>query len=379
MDCSLRKQKQIAFVSLLALLVLVFVPHTAWCGDDETPKDPDGLFEVEVIEENENECDTIIRFRTSRDGRIRLMDNSVSDMVRVGRSMEIPGDMRVDGDAVVVGGNLDIRGEVNGDAVVVGGVLTLFPGSEVDGDVVVVGGSMNKMPGAFVTGEQVNIGYGFEKFFPWSYHKTHVNPVHRAFKTLAKYFAVFIFMFLLILIFIDLLEKPTRRIANTIQEDYFRTGLAGILGFVLTPVTFLVLVISIVGIILTPVLFVLLLVASGWGVIAVSLVTGRTLGVKIFPGLVTPRWQAVIGYIMITVVTLSGKLLLGFGGPFTYLGWTILIAGKVIFFLAFLIGFGAVLMSRFGRRGKEEITDESAVPHEEPLMTEPKMPIDPAE
>lgn len=60
-------------------------------------------------------------------------------------------------DLVVVGGSAAISGEVNGNLVVVGGSLHLTPSARIDGDMVVVGSTLAMDPGAVVTGSEVSL------------------------------------------------------------------------------------------------------------------------------------------------------------------------------------------------------------------------------
>ncbi|MBN1824947.1 MAG: polymer-forming cytoskeletal protein [Candidatus Eisenbacteria bacterium] len=342
-----------SILATLGLLLLFWAVPAI--GQEAAGTVPDGDAGADTLlageEERGEEMDTVIQFRTRGD-RVRVeMENSTADMVRIGRSMVVPEDLIVEGDAVVIGGNLDVYGKVRGDAVVVGGVLTLHPTARITGDAVVTAGSLDKMEGARVQGQQVNVGYGLERLFPWGLHKHSFSPTQRAARVFGKWLAWLVLFFLFTLIFVDLFSRATERIAERVQQDYFRSGLAGVLGIVLTPVAFLVLAISIIGLLLVPVLVVVLMVASIWSMVAVSLVVGRNMGVKIFPSVSHPRWLTMIGFILLGALNLVGKLLVGIGGPLNYLGWSVLIAGNVILALAFLIGFGAVLMSRFGRRG----------------------------
>jgi hypothetical protein len=72
------------------------------------------------------------------------------DMVNVGGSVEVPADTRVNGNAVAVLGDVDVRGRVTGDAVTIGGRVHIFPEGRVDGEVVAIGGKLIRDPGSHV-------------------------------------------------------------------------------------------------------------------------------------------------------------------------------------------------------------------------------------
>ena len=71
-------------------------------------------------------------------------------VVRIGGSVKVASDEHVTDDVVVVGGSADIDGEVDGDVVVVGGSATLGPQAAIGKDVVIVGGVLNQDPTATI-------------------------------------------------------------------------------------------------------------------------------------------------------------------------------------------------------------------------------------
>ncbi len=74
----------------------------------------------------------------------------------VGSSLTVPAGAWVCGDALAVGGSLDVQGRVQGMAQAIGGSVTVS--GEVDGDVTAVGGSISLLPGAQVHGKLNAIG-----------------------------------------------------------------------------------------------------------------------------------------------------------------------------------------------------------------------------
>jgi hypothetical protein len=294
--------------------------------------------------------------------RVILKGDDSGDMVRVGQSLTINADEIVTGDAVVVGGNLDIYGKVAGDAVVVGGTLHVHSGGRVAGDAVAVGGTVVRDTGAAVDGKHVSIGAGVDKLLPWGWYHKQASVAEGLAQALVEGLVRMVLGFLAILVFVDLFGARTERIRRRLEEDPFRSGLVGFLSMILIPIAVIVLVISCLGILLLPVLGFLIVAAIAWGLAVSSLVTGRTLGIRLFPGERADRWHALLGLVILYAANFAGSLLLSFGGPIRFLGWTLLIAGKTILVFAVLLGFGAVAWTRFGRKGKEEVVQEAAPP-----------------
>ena len=87
-----------------------------------------------------------------RDLDIKLeMDGD--DIVRIGSGFTVGPGETIEGDIVIIGGGLTIKGTVEGDAVVVGGSMYLESSSMVKGDAAVVGGILQMEDGATVRGE----------------------------------------------------------------------------------------------------------------------------------------------------------------------------------------------------------------------------------
>lgn len=81
---------------------------------------------------------------------------TVDDVTVMGGSVDVYGD--VTGDLVVMGGSARVHsgGHVEGDATAVGGALDVEDGATVDGDVGVVGGVLRRAPGAVIGGKVVD-------------------------------------------------------------------------------------------------------------------------------------------------------------------------------------------------------------------------------
>jgi hypothetical protein len=82
----------------------------------------------------------LVRLLLDRDGRLALLDDAFEGVddgarVEIGADVAIGADETVEGDLIVIEGNASIEGEVEGDVVMVGGTLELLEGSVVEGSV----------------------------------------------------------------------------------------------------------------------------------------------------------------------------------------------------------------------------------------------------
>jgi hypothetical protein len=80
-------------------------------------------------------------------------DESVGDVVCIACSIRIEGTC---GDVVAIGGSIMVTGDVRGDAVAVGGSMQLDNDANVDGDAVTVGGRLWRNGNATVKGDMVS-------------------------------------------------------------------------------------------------------------------------------------------------------------------------------------------------------------------------------
>jgi hypothetical protein len=82
----------------------------------------------------------------------------VGDLVCIGCSIRMAGTC---GDVVAIGGSAFIGGQVRGDVVAIGGGAKLTDSAQVSGDLVTIGGGLSRDPGSDVRGEIVSQGGGY--------------------------------------------------------------------------------------------------------------------------------------------------------------------------------------------------------------------------
>jgi hypothetical protein len=87
------------------------------------------------------------------------------DTVRFGGDVTVDVDERIQGDLVSIGGSIELEGEVTGDVVAIGGSAALGPQAVVRGDLSIVGGSLTRADGAriFVETNEVGGANGFSR------------------------------------------------------------------------------------------------------------------------------------------------------------------------------------------------------------------------
>jgi cytoskeletal protein CcmA (bactofilin family) len=78
-----------------------------------------------------------------------------NDVVRIGSGYTVAPEETVEGDVVIIGGGLTVKGTIQGDAVVVGGSMYLEDSAVVGGDAAVVGGILEMEDGATVKGQVI--------------------------------------------------------------------------------------------------------------------------------------------------------------------------------------------------------------------------------
>lgn len=276
------------------------------------------------------------------------------DIVRIGGGdVNVSENERVEGDVVAIGGRVNVDGEVTGDVVAVMGGLTLGPHAVIRGEVTAVGGPFNRDPQAQVYGKvkEVGIGANGQTIPPYNMNMRNIlfgtlaSRVERVVTTIVR-----VLMFILFaLIVMAVGQRPVRQIAARIGAEPLRSGLVGLLAEILfvpvLVVTILALVVSIIGIPL------LVLVPFGVILIGIVMLVGFT-GAAYMVGTWTldkfgrternPYLTAAIGIVVIAGLTLIGRLFAlavgGVGAPFY-------IAGYVLEYLAWTVGFGAAIQT----------------------------------
>jgi len=281
------------------------------------------------------------------------------DVVRIGGgAVNVAENERVEGDVVAIVGPVNVDGEVTGDVVSVMGGLTLGPHAVVRGEVTAVGGPFKRDPQAQVFGKVNEVGIGANGQTIPPYRMNVRDILFGSFASRMGRLATTIVRVLMFILFALIVTAvglgPVQQIAARIAIEPVRSGLVGLLAEILfvpvLVVTILALVISIIGIPL------LLLVPFGVILVGIVMLVGFT-GVAHIVGTWTlerfgrternPYLIATVGIVVIAGLTLIGRLFaLALGG----LGAPFYIAGYLLEYVAWTVGFGAALQTWLQRR-----------------------------
>lgn len=249
-----------------------------------------------------------------------------TQLVGFGQPMRVEADERVD-TVVTIGADLTVLGEVEGDAIVVGGTLELGPRAVVGGDAVAVGGSILAPDTATIQGDRIEVsGTTWGPDERDERETVRMGPFMSSLAAFVQVFAAFLLSALI-------LAFAPRRVRSVADHMRARPGLAVLFGcaIVLLFIPLLgALTISIVGIPLIPVAFMLLAAIVVFGMTALGLRLGYLM--PFYSEERSAMGALAIGYVVLGVVAL--------------IPWV----GAIVIPLTGLFAAGAVLLSWFGQR-----------------------------
>lgn len=289
-------------------------------------------------------------------------------------AVAIGGSVRVDGevsrDVVAIGGAVRVHGHVGGDVVAVGGSVYLGPGAVVDGDVNSVGGTIQRSPGSQIHGSTSEVGPPWGG--PWRGDGWDFEPAFGPFSLFGASMEIFgstvwlILLALLTCFTLLIARRPVEQVDLRLRSEPVKSalvGLAGILAsvpliFVVLAVLFVVsvvLVLLLVGcllLILLPffatAMVLALMLAMVLGYTAVAYRAGRWMEGRFGWRFGGPYAAALAGVLVIQIWSVVSHLLaIGPGAldVFASMFWGF---GFLVQALAWVMGFGAVLLTRFG-------------------------------
>ena len=273
------------------------------------------------------------------------------EVVRVGGSVTIPAEQKVNGDVVAVGGSADISGWVTGSVVAVGGSVHAQSGSEIDGDAVAVGGSVEKDEGAVIRGQTVTAVPGVNWRPEWD------RMIPQPFGGPGHFFTGLLGWSFIALLAMLLFRHRLEVMAEALPLHPGRAAASGLIGIALTPaalVTMLlasafvivVLAITIVGILVIPAAVVAMLAATLApaalllaGMAGVFLSLGRAISGQLGRPEMRPISAVLIGVLVVCVA-----------GLIPVIGWLMWITVAIF-------GFGLALMTGVGSREHWSVRD----------------------
>jgi hypothetical protein len=274
--------------------------------------------------------------------------------IRIGRNYVLPQDQVATRPVIVIGASATIDGRMDGDLVVVGGQVRIGPTAQVRGDVVSMGGNVIVADAAQIAGEVKDVSI----FWPdlrvaigdlwWG-----IDQGWWAFFALVA--TVFRLALVMVAAGILALVAPgwIRRIQQTAAHAPVAAGFAG----VAMEIAFLpVLAIAVVGLIITIIgipLLVLLPFAlfaaavvwlAGFAAVAAQIgsgLRGRTAGHG------SAALDTAFGVVLLGLVTVMGHVLAMGPWPFMPFASAFVTAGAIIEYIAWTVGLGAALLAPF--------------------------------
>jgi hypothetical protein len=281
-----------------------------------------------------------------------------SAKVHIGSSIVVGEDELVTDPVVAIGGSVTVLGRVDDDVVAVGGSVRLGPKAHVRGDVTAVGGSVDQEKGATIGGtvNEVRIGPQFN-FRPWHAFDgmwfDGWDVVSDGFRLLGTVMRVSLVLLLALLVAL-IAARPVQRISDRVGRDPWLSGFTGLLAQLLfIPVlvlTIVILAVSIIGIpllLLVPFGIVGFLIAMLVGFAGVALRLGRWAVGDERPAFVAMA----VGVILVSAVALVTRTLALLPVPLWPISWILALTAFFLEYLAWTVGLGAALLTRFGTRG----------------------------
>jgi hypothetical protein len=265
---------------------------------------------------------------------LRLERGSVAgqQLVAMGRDLEIEGEAL--SDVAALEGSVSITGHVAGDVIVLGGDVRLGDSARVDGDVFVVGGMITAAPGARIGGRSVSYPTASSAWLTLLEGPTlglsALSPV-----VLGAKLALLASWAALVLLFFATGGRELLATSEQVAREPFRSffvGLTGVLAVVLTALFFSAFAGALVGLPLLVLVVVLALVLKLWGMVAVFHAAGDWIAHRILRRRLRPLNAATLGLLVLGAVKL--------------VPWV----GIWVWTAATLIGVGATLATKFGRR-----------------------------
>ena len=300
---------------------------------------------------------------------------SGASRVRVAGSVHVAEDEHLRNEVVAIMGSADIEGRVDGDVVAVLGGVRLGPRAVVNGEVVSVGGPIHREPGAQVRGDVVEVAFAPQLFGPMVGVGAFGSDLFSGWARLMGTGLRIGVMLLVSLAIVAIAGRPVSRIAHRVAEDPWVCGFVGRAAAVLfVPVlviTIVFLAISIIGIpllLLIPFAIVALLLGVLMGFAGVA----HRIGQWVVGTARSPLVATAVGVVLIAAGAVLARLLWLIPGPIGPIAFTVGAIGLFLEYIAWTVGLGALLLTRFGTQPRPPYPSESwQVPPASPVPDTP--------
>jgi hypothetical protein len=295
---------------------------------------------------------------------------SRGERVRIGGSVTVDEDELVTGDVVAIGGSVRIDGEVRGEVVAVGGSVHLGPRAVVARDIVVVGGSLNRADGALVQGEVHEVTIGNLNFGNWRWGPTPVvwpwfGRTLALMSTLGRIAILSVLAVLVMLLGREYVERTSIRAASEPLKAGVIGFLAQLLFLPVLALTIVILVVTLVGIpllLLLPFALLGLAVLALLGFTAIAYRVGQLVSSRFGWDATNPYTTTILGILAIVSPLLLARLLALVGGPIVPMTFAIGVIAFLVEYVAWTIGLGAVALARLNRPRPPDVLPVAAPP-----------------
>jgi hypothetical protein len=265
------------------------------------------------------------------------------NMIRFGEDVEVRPDETVNGDAIILGGDLVVEGEVEGDAIVLAGNLFAGRHATIRGQAIAIGGRVETSSGAQVEGQTVSLTL-FPRRLPWL-RTSWPGWVALVLDLLKLGFLVLVSGLLLLLV-----PSRVQQARELLGQSFLRCLGVGLLvlmgGSAALTVTMILLAVTLVGI---PAALVLafavgvLLVAS---LLVGALLIGDRLQEFMNRPVKAPLVSVVLGLLLVMLPEIVSDLMHLAMPPLRQFGFGLLSTALVLTVLS--AGLGALVLTRFG-------------------------------
>jgi hypothetical protein len=265
-----------------------------------------------------------VRLVTSDTHTLASGETLDGELIMTGGELLLEAGSLVTGSVYMLGGALQIDGEVLGDVSSIGGRLAIGPGARIGGDLSVAA-QPGLSPEASIGGE-VNVGAGAAMLDPGALDRGAEN---RLLWLVPEALLVAVLAFLAV----RFLPRPVARVSRAATSYPLAAGAMGILVGIVAPALLVMMAFTIILIPLTVLGLLLLLLVVAYGWVALGLAAGRWITRRAKRSLPLPT-TAFVGTLLFMLAVNAAAFLPLIGG--------------LIGLLAATVGLGAVMLTRLG-------------------------------
>lgn len=270
----------------------------------------------------------------AKEPALRLEAGSVihQQIVSLGQDVVIEGEAL--SDIAALNGSVDISGKVDGEVIVLRGDVRLAPSARVGGNIYVVGGTIRAARGAQTGGRMVSYPDAPDAWLTLL-ESPSIGVGFASRLVMGAKLAVVASWAALLLLFFATSGRQLLETAEGVRREPFRSfliGLTGVVCLVMTVLFFTAFARGVIGAPFVILIALLAVVLKLWGTVAVFYALGDWLSQRVFRRRFQPLNAATIGLLVL--------------GAVKFLPWL----GVFAWYAVTLIGVGAALSTKFGRR-----------------------------